>query len=144
MSQKDQITNQLDELAGHDADWPDTLALLEYQQDDEDDRMLKHVVINMEITPRLHWLEGHFPETPLLPGVVQTHWAGVLSQQLVGDDKHFAQCDNVKFLEPILPGNCVMLTLTKASALKVRFQYAQEQLDEKKVHSTGTITFQEV
>jgi acyl-coenzyme A synthetase/AMP-(fatty) acid ligase len=54
---------------------------------------------------------GHFPGTPILPGVVQVDWAMNLSQRLMELPPHFAGMEVLKFQQLVRPGDRISLTL---------------------------------
>lgn len=58
--------------------------------------------------------EGHFPDQPILPGVMQLDWGIWLASKLWGDHAHatqFAGCARLKFKAPVLPNSLLKLTL---------------------------------
>ncbi|BFM06654.1 3-hydroxyacyl-ACP dehydratase FabZ family protein [Halioxenophilus aromaticivorans] len=69
------------------------------------------------------WFNGHFPGNPVLPGVVQLHWAQFFARQLA-DLKRITQVKSLKFNKIILPNTEVSLTLTVLrEKQRVNFQY---------------------
>jgi acyl-coenzyme A synthetase/AMP-(fatty) acid ligase/3-hydroxymyristoyl/3-hydroxydecanoyl-(acyl carrier protein) dehydratase len=54
---------------------------------------------------------GHFPGTPILPGVVQVDWAMNLSQRLMDLPPRFAGMEVLKFQQLVRPGDRISLTL---------------------------------
>ena len=68
-------------------------------------------LIQLRIVPEIRWFTGHFPGQPVLPGVVQTHWAGSLSRFLFNLPDTFTQIHNLKFQTMILPNAEVALQL---------------------------------
>ncbi len=91
------------------------------------------------------FFEGHFPEFKLLPGLVQVDWACSLARRLLGVDAPLAGIRSLKFMAPILPGDTVLLRLSRTAA-GVSFVY--ESLGEEKdragrrpVHAKGTLLF---
>lgn len=66
--------------------------------------------LELYIQDSLSWFEGHFPEQAVLPGVVQTHWAGCLSE-LFFSVEGFNKVSNLKFKSMILPDVLVSLSL---------------------------------
>lgn len=95
-------------------------------------------IIDMNISPRLHWFKGHFPEQPVLPGVVQTHWACLLAPAVFDLANEFTAMNRLKFKEPLLPGQTVSLSLAH-DAIRNRINYRYHNDDA--VFSTGTIHF---
>lgn len=61
--------------------------------------------------PALSWFRGHFPGRPILPGVVQIHWAARLAEREGVSAAGFTGLSGVKFLAPVLPGDLLALSL---------------------------------
>jgi len=59
----------------------------------------------------LLYFQGHFPGTPILPGVVQIHWAIIWAKKLLNIDKKFVGMDQIKFHMPAKPGDCLSVEL---------------------------------
>ena len=49
--------------------------------------------------------QGHFPETPILPGVVLLAWMQSMVRSLIGAPQPNLRCRNLKFLRPVRPGD---------------------------------------
>ena len=70
---------------------------------------------------------GHFPNQPVLPGVVQTHWAIRLGNELLGTGCSAARDFKVKFLRIIQPGASLELSLSHDRSLhSLSFEYRQQ------------------
>lgn len=57
---------------------------------------------------------GHFPDQPILPGVMQLDWAIQLANNLWPNEtqiSHFAGCARLKFKAPVLPNSLLTLAL---------------------------------
>ena len=55
---------------------------------------------------------GHFPQTPVLPGVVQVDWAQQLARSLIKDlPPRFSGMEVLKFQQLVRPGDQLQLTL---------------------------------
>ena len=67
--------------------------------------------VNLSIPPDLAYFSGHFPTTPVLPGVVQVDWALALGQQLLDLPPRFAGMEVLKFQQLVRPGDAIELTL---------------------------------
>lgn len=67
----------------------------------------------LDIDAALAVFDGHFPGTPIVPGVAQAHWAIVLAEQSlpVPERGRFARLDALKFQQVIRPGDVVELAL---------------------------------
>jgi 3-hydroxymyristoyl/3-hydroxydecanoyl-(acyl carrier protein) dehydratase len=79
---------------------------------------------------------GHFPDQPVLPGVVQTHWAIRLGDELLGTGCAAALAFKVKFRRVIQPGEGLELRLHHDRTKHfLTFEYRQQG----EVASTGRI-----
>jgi len=79
---------------------------------------------------------GHFPNQPILPGVVQTHWAIRLGAELLETGCDAATDFQVKFRRVIQPGEPLELSLRHDRAkASLSFEYRQQG----EVASTGRI-----
>jgi acyl-coenzyme A synthetase/AMP-(fatty) acid ligase len=84
----------------------------------------------------LLYFEGHFPEHPVLPGVVQIDWAIALGRRCFDLPENFLGIQVLKFQHVIRPETPVMLELVHdpvKSGLTFRYSSAAGQ------HSSGTI-----
>ena len=80
--------------------------------------------LNLSIPPDLAFFSGHFPKTPVLPGVVQVDWAMVLGQQLLDLPPRFAGMEVLKFQQLMRPGDAIELTLRfDSERAKLHFAY---------------------
>jgi 3-hydroxyacyl-[acyl-carrier-protein] dehydratase len=77
---------------------------------------IKNVTINEPFFP------GHFPQKPVMPGVLileaMAQTAGVLAIDFLGDDAkgkvvYFMGIDGAKFRQPVVPGDQLHLKVTK-------------------------------
>jgi len=99
----------------------------------EDHNCLAYV---LSVDENLKWFQGHFPEKPILPGVVQIHWAIALAEPLGIKPEQFQGIPRIKFTAVIAPGTKLTLGLEKTSS-GLRFRY-ESKLG---VHSQGAIHF---
>jgi acyl-coenzyme A synthetase/AMP-(fatty) acid ligase/3-hydroxymyristoyl/3-hydroxydecanoyl-(acyl carrier protein) dehydratase len=67
--------------------------------------------LQLAVPPDLAYFSGHFPKTPVLPGVVQIDWALSLGRQLLALPEKFAGMEVLKFQQLIRPGDLVQLHL---------------------------------
>ncbi|MBX2867269.1 MAG: hypothetical protein KTR18_01230 [Acidiferrobacterales bacterium] len=94
----------------------------------------------LNVTSDLKWFEGHFPDNPVLPGVVQVHWAVSLAKKLLVNNADFNQVENLKFKSVVLPETNLTLHYTGLqSGEKIRFSFNASETGE--VHSEGRLTF---
>jgi 3-hydroxymyristoyl/3-hydroxydecanoyl-(acyl carrier protein) dehydratase len=83
------------------------------------------VVLHLYVPHNLDYFEGHFPGLPVLPGVVQLHWAARLAGEHLGQTCRGSRIEQLKFLAIVHPGSELTLTLRldrRAGAL--HFAYA--------------------
>jgi len=84
------------------------------------------VSIHLRVQPELSWFAGHFPEVPLLPGVVQTAWAVEFGRRHFALPPQFRYMNNMKFMRFILPGTQVELRLRYfADKGELSFEYRE-------------------
>lgn len=96
------------------------------------------VVLSLTIPANLYYFEGHFPDAPILAGVIQVHWAMEYIQEhfnlKIEDHK---SVDALKFQVIIAPEYQVKLTLKKMSDTKVSFNYSSEH----GAHTSGRVVY---
>lgn len=80
--------------------------------------------LELIVPPDLAYFSGHFPQAPVLPGVVQVDWALSLGQRLLDLPPRFAGMEVLKFQQLVRPGDQVALTLRfDAERSKLHFAY---------------------
>jgi 3-hydroxymyristoyl/3-hydroxydecanoyl-(acyl carrier protein) dehydratase len=96
------------------------------------------LVLTLRVPTDLAYFQGHFPQCPVLPGVVQIDWAVHFAGRHFPLRGHFRELTGLKFMRVILPGRTVELTLAYTPERgQLRFQYAVSEL----VCSSGTVVF---
>jgi len=111
--------------------WPEQNLL---QRDD------RSVVLQLHVPTDLLYFDGHFPDAPILPGVVQVDWALALGRQYFDLPAHFRALQALKFQRVVTPGATLTLELendTQKKALAFRLHSANGQ------HASGRILFGE-
>lgn len=84
---------------------------------------LNCVTLHFTVSGSLIYFIGHFPQTPILPGVVQTNWAIAYSQQYLQiASESIRGISQLKFSQPIKPGMKLSLTLQR-SGTGFHFEY---------------------
>ncbi|MDF2576912.1 MAG: hypothetical protein K0S74_396 [Chlamydiales bacterium] len=63
------------------------------------------------IPQELAFLDGHFPEHPILPGVVQIHWAIHYAKEFFNITPAVKEGNAIKFTNPILPDMIITLLI---------------------------------
>jgi len=102
-------------------------------------RAAGRIELTLHVPAHLECFAGHFPGAPILPGVVQIHWAihYIRSCRTVGDVERL---ENVKFFTLVLPDTELELSLDFAAAgSTVAFAYTKR---ERRV-SAGRIVFRD-
>lgn len=79
---------------------------------------------------------GHFPEMPVLPGVIQIDWAMQLAARCFALREPVARAFQVKFMGIIQPGADLHLTLAlDRTARRLSFEYRKDE----RVMSSGRV-----
>ena len=85
------------------------------------------IELQLDIPHELVYFQGHFPNEPILPGVVQIDWAACMSQTYFGLIGDFVGLKQLKFTQVIRPGQTVRLTLRHdAQRQSTHFVYQSE------------------
>ncbi len=100
-------------------EWP-TVHSIRHPGDDETSWRL-----DLSVAADCKWFTGHFPGNPVLPGVVQLHWAQFFARQL-SQLLHIKQVKSLKFNKMVLPNADICLRLTpQRDKQRIKFQYTQ-------------------
>ncbi|MBV1932773.1 MAG: AMP-binding protein [Porticoccaceae bacterium] len=84
----------------------------------------EHLRLQLQVPEDLLFFGGHFDEAPILPGVVQVHWANHYARQMFTLDQDFLRLEVIKFKQIIHPGQKITLELQYDSAKqKIDFTY---------------------
>lgn len=86
----------------------------------------KHCVAVKNVTVNEPFFQGHFPEEPVMPGVLQVEAmaqaAGVLVLNFLEDPEtystYFLKIDNVKFRQKVVPGNTLLLNVSLMTEIR--------------------------
>lgn len=96
---------------------------------------------SLQIPDNLIYFEDHFPDHPILPGVVQIKWVVDLAGRLPLPDsflENFSAITKLKFMRLIIPGNQLTLQLTASPSDKsLNFCF----FDDKGDYSSGQLSF---
>jgi 3-hydroxymyristoyl/3-hydroxydecanoyl-(acyl carrier protein) dehydratase len=81
-------------------------------------------LLELEVPLDLAHFTGHFPQTPVLPGVVQIDWVLAIAHELMPLPPRFAGMEVLKFQQLARPGDRLQLTLRfDAERGKLHFAY---------------------
>lgn len=91
----------------------------------------------LQIDPEISYFDGHFDQYPILAGVAQLDWAIYYGKKLLFCDEVFAGMEVIKFQQPILPNDQILLTLRwEKDKQKLYFSYTS---GENNNHASGRI-----
>ncbi len=113
-------------------EWPVLLGGT-FSEDNTEAKFKLHVPAN------LHCFDGHFPNQPVLPGVMQIHWAGEVAKK-VFNLSGFTALQGSKFNGMVLPDTHLDLSLQyKPEKQSVKYAYTDGQTK----FSVGSLVFTE-
>lgn len=69
------------------------------------------LMLELRLSASLFWFKGHFPSSPILPGVTQVNWVMVYAEKHLGLNKAFSGMEVIKFQRPLLPEERVCLQI---------------------------------
>lgn len=86
----------------------------------------KHCVAVKNVTVNEPFFQGHFPQEPVMPGVLQVEAmaqaAGVLVLNFLEEPEkystYFLKIDNVKFRQKVVPGNTLLLSVALTTEIR--------------------------
>lgn len=93
--------------------------------------------ILLEVSSELCWFRGHFPGQPVLPGIVQLHWAILVCRVLYGFESVPLEIKRLKFKKVIVPPRTLELVVSQKGAHEVLFSFSS--LGDR--NSEGQIVF---
>ena len=97
-------------------------------------------VAAIALAPELLVFDGHFPGSPILPGVAQVDWAIAFARERFALPARFVRLDALKFSQPATPGMRLDIALQwNAATCTLQFEYRSTAGR----HSTGRIVFAE-
>jgi len=96
------------------------------------------VILELKIPSNLYYFQGHFPDAPVLPGVVLTHWVVEYASQYFNVDPNgFEAFNGLKFQIIVCPGYILKLKLNQINPNKYTFSYNSEHGQ----HASGKVLF---
>ena len=99
------------------------------------------------VTMNEPFFQGHFPDFPVMPGVLiveaMAQVACILAMRVLKKEGHssvfFTGIDGVKFRKPVVPGDVLRLELTKTKQRGELFRFDGKALVEEQVVTQGTL-----
>ena len=95
--------------------------------------------ILLDVSADLCWFSGHFPGHPVLPGIVQLHWATLVCRALYGFSNVPHEVKRLKFKKVVIPPREVELAVSREGEREALFRFSS--LGD--VNSDGKILFPE-
>lgn len=100
------------------------------------------LLLDLYVPANLYYFDGHFPGRPVLPGVVQTHWAVHYGREFFGELGEFAGLEVVKFQQIITANQQLRLRLEHQPGKgKLYFGYTSVRGDVEVAHASGRVVF---
>lgn len=97
------------------------------------------VTLLLNVTENISYFQGHFPDAPILAGVVQLDWAvNYAREHFVLTSAEVEEVQVLKFQNVIVPNSLITLRLIQKSPTKVVFEYESD----KGSHASGRIVFE--
>lgn len=97
------------------------------------------LVMECFIPAELVYFDGHFDDQPILPGIVQVHWAEAYGRKFLAVAGRFIRLEVIKFQKVIPPNSTLTMTLQyDFEKNKLTFKYESDL----GVHSNGRICFE--
>jgi len=104
----------------------------------------KNAEIQLVIDDDLDFFRGHFTDNPILPGVVQLHWAVKACSEIFEYEGQPEKIEKLKFKAIVFPNMTLNLFLQKQKNGKVTFLYqSMNKSGETVEHSSGTLNYGE-
>lgn len=111
---------------------PAPLPTIQSRQDNGDSLSCK-----LAIDASLPQFKGHFPGSPVLPGIAQVDWAVQLVKAWDHPATDIEHLSRVKFIRPVLPGDELQLTIERRDEGVYRYRFSAGQQD----YSSGVLHF---
>ncbi|MCX4025412.1 thioester dehydrase [Endozoicomonas sp. SM1973] len=97
----------------------------------------QQATVVLTITESLPHFAGHFPNQPVLPGVVQVDWAIHFALQLGLGQASVKQLEVIKFQQLVMPPTTLYLSLERLASGKTKFSFTNKE----HVFSSGRIVW---
>jgi len=98
------------------------------------------VEFGLRIPKELAYFEGHFPNFPVVPGIVQLHWAILFAKDIYQISPVVAKGTQIKFSNLILPLDTLSLTLEHVpEKLLIIYSY----MSDIKNYSSGRLFYKD-
>jgi 3-hydroxymyristoyl/3-hydroxydecanoyl-(acyl carrier protein) dehydratase len=96
------------------------------------------LTLQCRIPAELIYFDGHMKDWPVLPGIVQVHWAEFYGRRMLPISGRFERLEAVKFNQIVMPLCLLTISLSfNEVSRKLSFRYESD----RGVHSSGRICF---
>jgi len=95
------------------------------------------VTISFYVPPALPTLQGHFPEQPIVAGVVQLHWADHFARQHFGLIETSYKMNQIKFKKVMKPNAHYQLKLNLGASVKFEFR------GDENIYASGELSYRD-
>ena len=92
------------------------------------------IVATIKLNPEHNIYNGHFPNQPVVPGVIQLQIVKELLEQSLGKKLFIVNFQRVKYLKPIVPTNTPQLVFT----------IIVKETDDQKIGSNVSIGYNDI
>ncbi|MGI0117109.1 hypothetical protein [Zooshikella sp. RANM57] len=113
---------------------PDVIEAISHQGTDS-----TRIDIEINIKSDSVYFIGHFPDMPILPGVVQIHWVMLFAQKYLLRTFNVYRIETIKFQRIIKPNTKLMLQLIDNQCGKLSFTYSAGDV----IYGSGRIIYDE-
>jgi 3-hydroxymyristoyl/3-hydroxydecanoyl-(acyl carrier protein) dehydratase len=93
--------------------------------------------MRLDVPLDMSWFRGHFPGQPILPGVIQLHWAVIIARALFGFAGSPQEIKRLKFKKVVIPPRVLELSISKPVPDEVQFEFFGPDVQ----HSQGRLVF---
>jgi acyl-coenzyme A synthetase/AMP-(fatty) acid ligase len=96
------------------------------------------LTLQCQIPAELMYFDGHMEDWPILPGIVQVHWAEYYGRRELPVSGRFGRLEAIKFNQVVMPLYQLTISLSfNQTSRKLSFRYESE----RGIHSSGRICF---
>lgn len=79
--------------------------------------------MQLDVAEDLCWFRGHFPQQPVLPGIVQLHWAVMIVQACFDFSAPPVEIKRLKFKKVVTPPQVLELSISPRGNNEAQFAF---------------------
>lgn len=103
------------------------------------DRHESSMSTRFTVTPDLPFFTGHFPDHPVVPGVLQLAWIFEFAADMIPAHSRYT-VHSLKFTRAMLPGQICYLEVAREEERDLSFRYYNDK--DQSLYSSGKIKFE--